>query len=114
MKRAIVLDAGLSTWSRTPMSFRDKRCPWYPALAMGSPIFHVQADWDHEAGVWVATSDDVPGLATEAATIEALSEKLRTMIPELLEANQLLSSEHPASIGFELTSHRQERVRLAS
>lgn len=57
---------------------------------MGGPIFHVQADWDHEAGVWVATSDDVPGLATEAPTIEALAEKLRIMIPELLEANQLL------------------------
>jgi predicted RNase H-like HicB family nuclease len=58
---------------------------------MGGPIYHVQADWDHEAGVWVATSEDVPGLATEAPTIEALAEKLLTMIPELLEANQLLS-----------------------
>jgi predicted RNase H-like HicB family nuclease len=47
--------------------------------------YHVQADWDGEAGVWVATSDDVPGLATEAATIEALTDKLRIMIPELLE-----------------------------
>jgi predicted RNase H-like HicB family nuclease len=98
----------------SPEPSRDKRCPWYPALEMGGPIYHVQADWDHEAGVWVATSDDVPGLATEAPTIEALAEKLRTMIPELLEANQLLSSEQPPSIGFELTSHRQERVRLAS
>jgi len=84
------------------------------SFVMASPFYHVQADWDHEAGVWVATSDDVPGLATEAPTIEALAAKLRTMIPELLEANQLLSSEQPASIGFELTSHRQERVRLAS
>lgn len=49
--------------------------------------YHVQADWDPEAGVWVATSEDVPGLATEAETIEALTEKLRVMIPELLEAN---------------------------
>ena len=66
-------------------------CPLYPAPVMGGPIYHVQADWDHETGVWVATSDDVPGLATEATTIEALAEKLQTMIPELLEANQLLS-----------------------
>jgi predicted RNase H-like HicB family nuclease len=55
-------------------------------------IYQVQADWDPEAGVWVATSDDVPGLATEAPTVEALTEKLRTMIPELLEANQLESA----------------------
>jgi predicted RNase H-like HicB family nuclease len=37
-------------------------------------MHHVRADWDPEAGVWVATSESVPGLATEAATIEALSE----------------------------------------
>lgn len=54
---------------------------------MESAVYHVHADWDPEAGVWVATSDDVPGLATEAPTVEALTEKLRTMIPELLEAN---------------------------
>ena len=57
---------------------------------MGSFVYHVDADWDPEAEVWVATSDDVPGLATEAPTVEALSEKLRIIIPELLEANQLL------------------------
>jgi predicted RNase H-like HicB family nuclease len=83
---------------------------------MGSLVYHVYADWDPEARVWVATSDDVPGLATEAPTVEALSEKLRTIVPELLEANQLLSSDGgpPDAIAFELTSHRQERVRLAS
>jgi predicted RNase H-like HicB family nuclease len=52
--------------------------------------YHVLADWDPEANVWVATSDDVPGLATEAETIEGLTTRLRTMIPELLEANGLL------------------------
>ena len=50
-------------------------------------VLFVRADWDPEAKVWVASSDDVPGLATEADTIEALSEKLETMIPELLDAN---------------------------
>lgn len=87
---------------------------WYPANLMGGFVYKIQADWDPEAGVWVATSDDVPGLATEAPTVEALAEKLRTMVPELLEANQLLSGEQTDAIAFELTSHRQERVRLAS
>jgi predicted RNase H-like HicB family nuclease len=59
---------------------------------MGTVLYHVDADWDPEAEVWVATSEDVPGLATEAPTVEALAEKLRIMIPELLEANQLLLS----------------------
>jgi hypothetical protein len=31
----------------------------------------VTAEWDEEAKVWVATSDDVPGLATEAESREA-------------------------------------------
>ena len=53
---------------------------------MDNPLY-VHADWDAEAGVWVATSNDVPGLATEADTVEALVAKLETMIPELLTAN---------------------------
>lgn len=81
---------------------------------MALMVYHVHADWDPEADVWVATSDDVPGLATEASTIETLTEKLRTMIPELLKANQLVSSGESQAVSFELTSLRQERVRLAS
>lgn len=81
---------------------------------MGAVLYHVDAEWDPEAGVWVATSEDVPGLATEALTVEALAEKLRIIIPELLEANQLLLSGQSEAIAFELTSHRHERVRLAS
>jgi len=81
---------------------------------MAPKSYHVQADWDPEAGVWVATSEDVPGLATEAATLEALTEKLRAMVPELLEANRLLPAAPPEAISFELTSHRQELVKLAS
>ncbi|MGH9362895.1 MAG: DUF1902 domain-containing protein [Thermoanaerobaculia bacterium] len=81
---------------------------------MTGPLYRVQANWDAEAAVWVATSDDVPGLTTEAPTIEALADKLRTMVPELLEANDLLPSGSTDTIAFELTSHRQERVLLAS
>jgi predicted RNase H-like HicB family nuclease len=77
--------------------------------------YHVLADWDPEANVWVATSDDVPGLATEAETIEGLTTRLRTIIPELLEANGLLAENVPSDgIVFELTSRRQELVTLAS
>ena len=81
---------------------------------MGTRVFHVHADWDSEVDVWVATSDDVPGLATESPTIEALTEKLRYLIPELLEANQLLIGDSPEDISFELTSHRHEKLSLAS
>jgi hypothetical protein len=36
------------------------------------------------------------------------------MIPELLEANQLLSNGQGDAIAFELTSRRREWVRLVS
>jgi predicted RNase H-like HicB family nuclease len=81
---------------------------------MDRVVYHVQADWDPEAEVWVATSEDVPGLATEAPTVETLAAKLRIMIPELLEANHVSSGEQAGAISFELTSHRQEKVLLAS
>ena len=49
----------------------------------------VNAFWDEEAGVWVASSNsnDVPGLVAEAETMDKLVAVLQDRIPELLEAN---------------------------
>ena len=44
--------------------------------------------WDDEAAVWVATSEDVPGLALESGSFDALVEKVRFAVPELLELNR--------------------------
>jgi predicted RNase H-like HicB family nuclease len=49
--------------------------------------FTIRAEWDDEAKVWVATSEEVLGLVTEADTIPALVEKLERMLPELLVEN---------------------------
>ena len=54
---------------------------------MSSDLIIVRATWDDEAAVWVATSEDVVGLITEADTLELLTAKLKVMIPELLELN---------------------------
>jgi len=54
---------------------------------MKSRVINVKAVWDKDAQVWVAISEDVPGLVTEADTLEQLIKKLQVMIPELLEAN---------------------------
>lgn len=81
---------------------------------MAEKVYRIHAGWDPEAGVWVAESDDVPGLATEAETIEKLAERLRILIPELLEANHVIEEGASKEISFELTSQRQEWVRLAS
>ena len=45
------------------------------------------ANWDPEACVWVAESDDIPGLVAEAESPGSLARKLRILIPELLELN---------------------------
>jgi len=68
------------------------------------PLF-VRAEWDDEARVWVATSEDVPGLATEEETVEGLIEKLRILIPELLEAN---GSPPAYQVPFEILTRRFE------
>jgi predicted RNase H-like HicB family nuclease len=47
----------------------------------------VVATWDSDAGVWVAESEQIPGLVTEAATPEELLAKLGEIIPALLEEN---------------------------
>ncbi|MHC5936209.1 DUF1902 domain-containing protein [Nostoc sp.] len=56
--------------------------------------FKVQAFWDKDAEVWVATSEDVPGLATEAFSMEILTQKLRVMIPELIVLNGIIPSDY--------------------
>ena len=67
--------------------------------------YYVHAQWDEEAKVWVASSEDVPGLATESETTESLIQKLKTLIPELLAANGQTPSE---PIAFELLTRRFE------
>lgn len=73
------------------------------------PLF-IRAEWDEEARVWVASSDDVPGLATEEETLEGLIRKLKIMIPELLEAN---GTEMQQEVPFELLTRRFEVVQRA-
>ena len=43
--------------------------------------------WDDEASVWIATSKDVPGLILESGSFDALIERVRYAVPELLELN---------------------------
>ena len=68
----------------------------------------IKAEWDGEASVWVASSDDVPGLATGADTFEELIAKLKIVIPELLEENGLMAAgidEIPFAVVAERVEH---------
>ncbi|MBI4702242.1 MAG: DUF1902 domain-containing protein [Deltaproteobacteria bacterium] len=78
---------------------------------MQTKPYFIRAEWDEEAAVWVATSDDVPGLATEADTMESLIAKLRALIPELLEANGQGAAE---TVPFELLTRRFETIHRSA
>ncbi|MGH7768984.1 MAG: DUF1902 domain-containing protein [Candidatus Binatia bacterium] len=79
---------------------------------MGAKQITVRAEWDPEAKVWVATSDDVPGLVTEAESVEALAEELSVMVPELLEANGPLAGNAIREVPINLIAHRKQLISL--
>jgi hypothetical protein len=72
----------------------------------------VRAFWDDEAKVWIATSDDVPGLVTEAETQAELVSKLQVMIPDLLESNQALAGQFLPEVPLLVMSEQIAKVRL--
>jgi hypothetical protein len=45
----------------------------------------IDARWDGEAAVWIATSEAVPGLVVEADTWPSMIEEVRLVLPDLLE-----------------------------
>lgn len=67
----------------------------------------VNLTWDPDASVWVATSDDIPGLVLESGSFDALLERVRFAAPELLELN---SAERPVVLSFQ--AERMERIAL--
>ena len=46
--------------------------------------YTVQLTWDNEAYVWLASSDDIPGLALESGSLDALMERVKYAAPDLL------------------------------
>ncbi len=52
--------------------------------AMATTVRHIKATFDPDAGVWWAHSDDVQGLVSEAATLDALIDRVSQVTGELL------------------------------
>ncbi len=67
----------------------------------------ITARWDVEASVWLATSEQVPGLVVEAETWPAMIEEVSLVLPELLE----LSGQ--ANDKLSLTFRAEEHLDLA-
>ena len=67
----------------------------------------IHARWDGEAAVWIATSEDVPGLVVEADSWPSMIEEVRLVLPDLLE----LSGQ--AGEKLSLTFKAEEHLDLA-
>ena len=64
--------------------------------------YTINLTWDKEAGVWIATSDDVHGLVLESRSLDALIERVKFAVPELLELNKKRKNSNT----FFLAKHR--------
>jgi Domain of unknown function (DUF1902) len=72
----------------------------------------VNAEWHEDAKVWVATSEDIWGLAAQAADIETLRAKILPMIADLIELNQV--AVHGPEIPVNIIARTTDRLSLKS
>lgn len=72
------------------------------------PEYIINLLWDNEACVWVATGENIPGLALESGSLDALIERVRFAVPELLSLNGV--SNQTLSMCFR--SERHERINV--
>ncbi len=71
--------------------------------------YTVDLQWDEEATVWVATSKDIVGLVLESGSLDALIERVRFAVPELIQLNHT-EQQQPFSIYFKSERHEQVYV----
>ncbi len=70
--------------------------------------YTINLTWDNEANVWIATSEDIAGLVLESGSFDALLERVRFAVPELLALNG--TTQNPLRLSF--ISERHERIAL--
>ena len=73
--------------------------------------FDIRAEWDAEAGVWIATSEAVLGLCVQAETFDELVEVVAALVPELLMENHIAT---PDLIPIRVLAERTATVRAAA
>jgi hypothetical protein len=52
-------------------------------------MYTVDLKWDDEASVWLASGNDVPGLALESGSLDALMERVKYAVPDLLDVTDV-------------------------
>jgi hypothetical protein len=80
---------------------------WKPKKAKSMELL-IKLTWDPDACVWIAESDYVPGLVLESGFFDALVERVRVAVPELLELNGTAAS----PIQLRMVSERRERLAM--
>jgi len=67
--------------------------------------YTIKTIWDADAAVWIATSEDIPGLVLESGSFDALVEKVKAAVPELLVLNAAASKDAPLFFVSERHDH---------
>ena len=49
--------------------------------------YNIILSWDDEASIWIAESQDIPGLILESGSFDALVERVKIAVPDLLGLN---------------------------
>ncbi|MBR1647055.1 MAG: DUF1902 domain-containing protein [Selenomonadaceae bacterium] len=70
--------------------------------------YNIQLDWDDEAKVWIATSDDIAGLILEDESADKLIQRIMLAAPEIIKLNGVEKRQN-----FYFHCDRHERVALA-
>jgi predicted RNase H-like HicB family nuclease len=73
----------------------------------------VRATWDREASVWTAESPDLPGLVTEASSLDELDRKLPGLIQDLMEDDDDGEMDIPVEVVASFSKRVRVRARAA-
>jgi hypothetical protein len=69
---------------------------------MQNKTIQIVAEWHADDEIWVATSEDVPGLVTEGKSVDEIAKKLPGMLCDLFELNGFDFNDQPPEIPFHL------------
>ena len=70
--------------------------------------YNIQLAWDNEAKVWIATSEDIPGLILENESADKLIRRVILAAPEIIELSGVEKRQD-----FYFHCDRHERVAVA-
>jgi predicted RNase H-like HicB family nuclease len=80
-------------------------------------MWTIRAEYDPQAKVWWVAESDLPGLAADADTLEALAEKAGSMLADLLEIHADELGKNNRLVGphrMRIIAHHERTVDVAA